>query len=364
MREDREKPNKIELSEWLDESNRKLQDFLNNIEISDEISEYAEKSKWDILANVNRRIDNNIKKIRLFKLTAAAAACIALLTISTIFYRPGEVKVSETERLMSVMETLTDDVEEVCIIAGNTQKIVENKELITQTEEGKLLVGKDEQLSTDDLETQYITIVVPNGRRSSVLFSDGSKVHLNAGTKLVYPKIFSKESRNILVDGEIFIDVASDNNRPFIVHTKDMDIQVLGTQFNVRAYNKDNESSVVLAKGSVQVTTGSQTNKLIPGQGIFNINGSTDIKDVDVYSYICWKDGRIQLMDEPFDALLKKLSRYYGIEIISDPQLNNYRFEGKLNLYESLSLEEILKTLMISKPFSFTKEECKIYVHP
>jgi len=203
-------------------------------------------------------------------------------------------------------------------------------------------------------------VVVPKGKRSTVNFSDGSVAFINSGTKISYPKTFDGKTRDIYLDGEIYIDVAKNTEKPFLIHTKNMEVKVLGTQFNVSAYSDEGDNSVVLVEGSVAVNSGNRENILKPNQGYFNENGISTVKSVDVYPYICWKSGILKIEGETFEALLKKLSRYYGIEIILSDNLKNVKFDGSLNLRDSL--DDVLRMLSISKPFKYRTEDDRIYI--
>ncbi|MBF0647399.1 FecR family protein [Dysgonomonas sp. GY75] len=358
---DQNKKNNVRLSDWFEEKiNEKLQGFINRIEIPEETLHIADKLKPVILSDVNSRIDKLRKRRRLLMAFSVTAACISLFVVSLMFLKNNISEMSQKELLMSKLDSISLEETEISIIAGNTQKIIQNEEQITQTKEGNIRVGTENEIAVEDIPAEYVTVVVPKGKRTSILFSDGSRIWINSGTKLVYPKVFDEKSRNILVDGEIFIEVKKDDKKPFIVHTKKMDVSVFGTKFNVNAYNNEPLHSVVLMEGSVSVSSNKQNNMLKPGQGFFNENSETSIKDVDVYSYVCWKDGRIQLMDEPFNVLLRRLSRYYGIEIVPSPKVNHYKFEGNLNLRESI--DDILRTLSLSKSFKVTKKDNIIYI--
>ena len=102
-------------------------------------------------------------------------------------------------------------------------------------------------------------------------FADGSKVWVNAGTRVIYPVEFEKDKREIYVDGEIYIEVARDENRPFYVRTKDMNVRVLGTKFNVTAYESEAIRSVVLAQGCVQVETARTPKAILAPNQMFSL---------------------------------------------------------------------------------------------
>ena len=103
--------------------------------------------------------------------------------------------------------------------------------------------------------SEFNQLIVPNGKRSTLILEDGTKLWVNAGSRIVYPVTFADKKREIYVNGEVFLEVTPDKKRPFIVKTKEIDVQVLGTSFNVMAYETDESSSVVLVTGAVQVDT-------------------------------------------------------------------------------------------------------------
>ena len=119
---------------------------------------------------------------------------------------------------------------------------------------------------------EFNQLIVPNGKRSTLILEDGTKLWVNAGSRIVYPVTFADKKREIYVNGEVFLEVTPDKKRPFIVKTKEMDVQVLGTSFNVMAYETDESSSVVLVTGAVQVN---------PSDGIF-VFGSPCFKKVEM----------------------------------------------------------------------------------
>jgi len=351
-----------------DEINRLLelypekQDIINNaivlvrslkINTPNITNEQIEKDLSILLEQINtrKRIRRNNRFYLWTSLTAVAAcAIIAFL----ILFNPIQSEVTEKQHLLSMIETTDIDGNEVQIIAGNKQTNIDNNQTIIQTEDGNLIVGNDRTLESSKIKTEYLTVVVPKGRRTTLKLSDGSTVWVNSGTKLVYPKTFNGKTREIMIDGEAYMDVARDESRPFTVHTKGFDVSVLGTRFNVSAYNNDKESSVVLVEGSVEVIVESSRGKLTPNQGFFAESGSFNIKNVDIYPFVCWKDGVMLLNGESLDIIMKRLSRYYGIDIQCSNRFAQEKYKGKINLGESL--ETILYNISLSTPLSYTKD--------
>jgi len=301
----------------------------------------------------------HLKRNRRFYLwtASAVAACIAIVFL--IFLNPLENNDTENH-LFSLMESAEIQDGEVQIIAGNNQTNIGNDETIEQTVEGGLLVGKEQKMESSSIKAEYVTVVVPKGRRTTVKLSDGSAIWVNSGTKIVYPKIFSEENREIVIDGEAFLDVAKDEKRPFVVHAKGFSVQVVGTQFNISAYSSDNENSVVLVTGAVEVTAGSSKGKLLPNQGFFTENGISSIKNIDTYPYTCWKDNIMQLNGESLDIIMKRLSRHYGLDIQCSQRFALEKYKGKIDLKEPI--ETVLDNLSLSTPMSYTREGDVIYV--
>lgn len=176
-------------------------------------------------------------------------------------------------------------------------------------------------------------IVVPKGQRASVVLSDGTRVNVNAGTRLIYPARFATDRREIVVEGEVFLDVTPDPSRPFIVKANGFDVKVLGTRFNVCAYKDDAMASVVLVEGKVEVrTNGNEKVILAPNQLIEINEEGSNIKDVNVFEYICWKDDLMVLDNHKVGEIFNKLARYYGRTILFDKEIGEIPISGKLDL--------------------------------
>ena len=135
---------------------------------------------------------------------------------------------------------------------------------------------------------------------------------MNAGSKLAYPTEFGKAIREIYVDGEIYIEVAEDEKRPFVIKTEQMDIQVLGTKFNVSAYKADMIKSVVLLSGSVSISSDINRKEIIlnPNQMYSALENTCSVESVDANVYILWTQGLYQFESEELGNILTRLERY------------------------------------------------------
>lgn len=149
------------------------------------------------------------------------------------------------------------------------------------------------------------------------------------------------------MNGEVFLEVTPDKNKPFIVKTNNMSVQVLGTSFNVMAYEKDLSTAVVLVTGSVQVNIKNEEDfRLKPSDMLSFSGGRGEVKQVNVEDYILWKDGLYTYRSESLSVILDRLSRYYGKKISYQPDVATLKCSGKLDMQEDLDvvLDGLTKT--------------------
>ncbi|MDR1558009.1 MAG: FecR domain-containing protein [Tannerellaceae bacterium] len=219
-------------------------------------------------------------------------------------------------------------------LGGREAKIAYNKENITINDNDIVL---KKELSTDKKQT-FHQLVVPWGKRSILTLSEGSRIWVNAGTRVAYPVDFDKKKREIYVDGEIYIEVSPDEQSPFIVKTTEMDVEVLGTAFDITAYEKDNAQRIVLVRGSVKVRTIHQENETIlsPNEMYSFSNGISKIQTVKVEDHISWKNGLYHYNSEQLGVIMEHLSHYYGCSIVCSPKVSQMKFSGKLDLKDKL----------------------------
>lgn len=272
---------------------------------------------------------------------SAAASIAILFSVGFFFWDTNE----DTALSLALLEkeVPAQYAKEIVLVAENEKMHLKDDSSIKYESDGKSNVGenvlnKETSGQTEkETEDKINQIIVPKGRKANITFSDGTKMYVNAGTRVVYPAVFKKDKREILVEGEVFLEVTKDISRPFIVKTNGFDVKVLGTQFNICAYKDDQSASVVLVSGSVEVKTGkNEKAKLTPNQLIEINEKGTDIKNVDVFEYICWKDNMMMLNDRRAGEVFDKLARYYGRPIQYDNTIKDIPISGKLDLREDM----------------------------
>ena len=200
---------------------------------------------------------------------------------------------------------------------------------------------------------------VPLGSRSKVVLADGSIVNLNSGSELQFSSSFSPENRIVNLSGEAFFNVKTDKEHPFTVKTKDFDVKVTGTKFNVCSYNDNNYSTATLAEGiiSLKMNKNSEIVKVEPGNK-FQVDRKNDehtLVEADVESEIAWKDDEFIFRNIPFPELAKRLERWYDVRLnYQDTRLQNYNFTGKFKNQETIW--QVLDALKLISPIDYTKK--------
>lgn len=286
---------------------------------------------------------------------SSAAACFILVLSGLYFFDSSQGEIVDKNTMLTQLATADTGSEDIQIIFGESKNsISDNNATIREEEDGTLLIN-DKPVQAQQKESDYIQLIVPKGKRSFVTLKDGSKIWVNSGTKLLYPSQLDNKKREIYVDGEIYLEVAKDPSRPFLVHTANLDVKVLGTSFNISAYADDLFTEVVLVTGSVEVNTNAkEITRLVPNTCYHLEDDTGVIRQIDVYKYICWKDGIMKLEGEELKEVFKRLSRYYNIDIISSPDIDKVRYFGKLGLEDTL--ETVLYNISLVEPISFDRE--------
>ena len=207
----------------------------------------------------------------------------------------------------------------------------------------ELRVKSEESLSvTESLTKEQLLsarrITTMHDKEYWLTLDDGTLVHLNYNTRLIYPEKFGRGDRNVILDGEAYFMVAKDKSRPFIVHTPNGDVKVYGTEFNVNTRKNNSTTSVVLVKGRVSVTpSGDREYILRPGEQGTMTDNSCKIKEVDLEPYIAWNIGKFSFRNWSLERIMDILSRWYGCKVeFANEQIKQMTFSGNLDRYEDM----------------------------
>lgn len=204
--------------------------------------------------------------------------------------------------------------------------------------------------------TVFNTAETPLGMRSSLTLPDGTKVWLNAGSRLSYPVLFSQKFREVKLSGEAFFEVEKNKKWPFVVSAGNMNVIVTGTTFNCNAYPESKQIQTVLVEGHVTITNASatETEELNPGElASFDINNQKiTTKKTDFEKYIAWKSGKLMFRDDNMNTVVEKLQRWYNVDIvIADKEIADYIYTAT---FVDESLDQVPKMLSLSAPIRYT----------
>lgn len=270
--------------------------------------------------------------------------------------------------IAKILEQQQPDTKEVLLVMSGKEKIeVTPDATIVYSDKGEVKVNSEKiekgvTEKNDKQKPEYDQLVVPKGKRTTLNLSDGSKLWINSGSRVVYPRVFAPDRREIYVDGEAYLEVKRNEQAPFIVKTDRFEVKVLGTVFNISAYKKMETSSVVLVEGSVNVKDENNIeNRLLPNEAVEIKNGAAGNKEVvETKYYTAWVDGFLLLKSEPIVRLLDKLNYYYGKTIIYTDDIKDLQLNGKLELKENIL--ETLEMIASSTAITYKVEGDDIYI--
>jgi transmembrane sensor len=208
------------------------------------------------------------------------------------------------------------------------------------------------------------TVGSRQGMVSHLILNDGTQVWLNSGATLQFPLQFTGEKRNVKLTGEAYFEVAKDEKHPFVLNAQKLNIEVLGTSFNVVSYDDESISEVVLASGKIKLFEQSdnkikQFGYMHPGQKAVYSKASQKVitSEVDVNKYIAWRQGKLVFNDDPMGDVIKRLGHWYNVEIeVKDPEINNYIYTAT---FTNENLKQVLYLLKISAPIDYQLIERK-----
>lgn len=214
-----------------------------------------------------------------------------------------------------------------------------------------------------------VSIVVPFGSKSQISLPDGSRVTLNSGSSLRYHLSENDGLRNVILKGEAYFEIFKDEKHPFIVCANQINIRVIGTRFNVKAYEKENKIETTLLEGSVGIYNSKTINNqkitiLKPNQQatFYPVTGNLTVKEVRANHMVVWKDGKFFFENESFESIARSLERNYNIKIvIASKKLREQQFFGIFT--QKRTIYQLLDIMRIGSDFTYTTRNDTIYIH-
>ena len=330
-------------------------------------------------SNIDFKIhDQESKTYPLFQKLAAAAAVVIALSTGLYFYNSGKREKQVVNHQKPKQNEITPGGNKAILsLSDGTQITLNNAKngilanqkgvAVTKNGEGNLVY---ENINSSNATKLFNSVSTPRGGQYRLRLSDGTLVWLNAGSVLTYPVVFNVEKREVKLTGEAYFEVSKDIKRPFSVKTTQQKIRVLGTHFNISAYSDDTDTKTTLLEGKVSVENSNFSNHKIlrPGEEAITSSNSKNnsplIKNVDTTDAVAWKNGYFQFQGEPLEGILKKVSRWYDVEIdySKNQAINTLFFNGTISKYKHAS--QVLKKLELTGGVHFKIEGRRIIVMP
>ena len=311
-----------------------------------------------------RRLEENIydQKSRRMTLRWSIAASIILLVGLFVGRTINGVRDMHEEQLLtkSVMQPGTS---KAILMMANGEKVVldQARKLDIQLNERVRVASSGqgivyEENGKGEVKEEYNKLVTPTGGEYFLTLSDGTRVFLNAASELKYPVEFVGGKRVVDLNGEAYFEVQKDSLCPFIVRVNGAEVTVLGTSFNVNTYGDDGQIYTTLVNGSVRILSekNGQEEVLTPGmQGVMNIQtGQLTVREVDVESYVAWREGRFVFRTMTLDLIMRQLQRWYDFEVFyQNPELKEYEFRGVIK--RDMDLDKVLSVIKATTNVDF-----------
>lgn len=331
------------LNEWLKEDEEHIRYFFRQQNLQDNLHPPFSLSDIDSKSALKNIICQAGIRKRSFplwqKLTAAAIILIGMTVIFHLIYTPSSKSSYTTAISVTPSAILTlPSGEEITFDKWSSQKITGNNKKIAYVENSCIHYTQGDSISTSPI---YHHLEIPRGSEFFLILSDNTKIWLNAETKVKFPEQFSIDERKIFIEGEAYMEVSHQPERPFKVIISNYEITVLGTSFNVNTYPEESVTRITLVDGKVEVCSEITHQKvsLLPGEQALIHKGSNVIskKNVDPDIDCSWHYGRIIFKNTSLKEILHKFARWYDVRIIwEDESLKNITFSGEMKKYDSI----------------------------
>ena len=311
----------------------------------------------EVWSRVDKRLGEPTKKIPLWKNVVRYVAVVLVLLSVGVYFWLDRSGVKEVTPVMYQISAGTTGAR-LILGDGSTVDIIKDRAIELEEVDGTTIVTDSAGIdysATKARDTVEIlnTVQTLTGMEYTLTLSDGTRVFLNAETKLKFPTIFKGTQRVVELEGEAYFDVKKDENHSFIVKTGSMNVRVLGTSFNVRSYVNEHDVTTTLVEGKVAVSDGEVQKTLVPGEQAVYIKetGKMEVKEVDVSLYTAWHSGKFIFRNETLEDMMIYLSRWYGFKYrFIDDKAKQVRIGARLDRYDNMNpiVEMLRKTGLVN----------------
>ena len=350
-----------DFEEWTKESDRHraFVDRLLNPEEYEEnrraLDKFQVEEAW---SKMDKKIgDTKVRKLPSWKWGVRYAAVVLVLLSAGVYYWWNSEEVREEVPVLYQIAAGTTGAR-LTLGDGSGVDVLKDRAVELKEVDGTKIVtdsiGIDysTQETVDTAEVMN-TVQTLTGMEYMLTLSDGTRVFLNAETKLKFPTKFRKEERVVVLEGEAYFEVRKDATHPFIVKANDVDVKVLGTSFNLRSYSDENSIATTLVSGKVAVYAGENSEEIVPGEQAVYMKetGKMEVKPIDVTLYTAWHTGKFIFRNETLEEMMSYLSRWYGVKYrFIDEGAKKLQIGARLDRYNDMNpiIEMLKKTGLVN----------------
>ena len=333
--------------------------------IEEHISESDKRRLWISIFRDYKIIGRRNRRIKFLFKTIAASVGVAAAIAAGVFVHDEFVsnEAQDDFGLQLVADYSPEKSGEIrLVLPGDTLKVGSNAEI---SYSGDLLsISSNGATYSHDItaSNDIHKLSVPYGKTARLKLSDGTSLHLNAGSIIAFKAGMSGKKRTLYLNGEAYLDVARDESRPFEVITDRMSVSVLGTSFNVEAYHGEESQSVVLVSGKVKVGSDQMDGEYLmtPRQRLsLGRSGGAAVETVDPEDYVCWTNNFLRFNHSDIADVLRRLARHYNVEFTCDETVKGLSITGNMDV--SVDCENALENLSIVSGITYRKDKDGAY---
>jgi len=309
----------------------------------------------------NYNSNSRFKPFQWFKISAVAATILVLFSISIYFYLNSQLNQPQPVAQIIKQDIKPGGNKAILTLANGQQIILTDVKNGQLAQQGNIIIHKTKDglvvysATADAKQTNkanaviaYNTISTPRGGQYQVILPDGSHVWLNAASSIKYPTTFAGNIRKVEITGEVYFEVAHNASKPFSVISNGQTVQVLGTHFNINAYDNEEVTKTTLLEGSVRVIANNNIRVLKPGeQSRLAPGGDLKVNEANLVETVAWKNGFFYFENSSLQNVMHQLARWYEVEIDYEGKIPNRTFTGKI--HRDVNLSEVIEILKFTK---------------
>ncbi|WP_295767164.1 FecR family protein [uncultured Mucilaginibacter sp.] len=344
----------------------KVMSYKDDLELAeaDEMNAEERERGARILSGLNEATGHGVRSVRYLNTWLYVAAIILVLLVTGVYLWSN---ISSPKENNASYALKTNDVkpgiDKAVLKLANGEEVVLSKNTSgTLINQGGITVSKDKNGSLNynissagkaKATSGYNVLTTPRGAEYRITLEDGTNVWLNSASTLKFPVAFTNSERRVQITGEAYFEVAKNKHKPFKVVFNDQEIEVLGTHFDVNAYDDEPDAKTTLLEGSVKVTRNGKRQILIPGEQAVSTRNQRGfaVNKVNIQDVIAWKNGFFQFRNASLVSIMRQASRWYDVDVIYEKGFSPDEYGGRVTKYKNIS--ELLNNLELTGTVHF-----------